>query len=274
VEETVRKHRATSRETACRLALVIALAAGGMLHAADPLPPELTRPVNDFAHVIDAESAAAMEQQIQALKAATGDVVEVATVDTFAPYADIEEYAIKMFENHGRGIGEKGKDNGLLVVTAIKDLKVRVEVGYDLEQFITDEYAGAVQDTYVLPAFRGGEYGAGLRAGVGQLIARIAQARGVTLTGVPPPAAIRRGPSLPPGAIIVLIILAVLFSRMNRRSRMMRGRQGWGRGGWSGWNSGVGPFGGGGGFGGGGFGGGFGGFGGGRSGGGGASRGW
>ena len=110
----------------------------------------------------------------------------VATIDTFAPYADIREYAVKMFENRGRGIGDKGKDNGLLVVLAVKDRKVRVEVGYDLEQFITDGYAGEVSRTVMAPAFARGDYGGGLFAGVSQLTARIAQARGVTLTGAPP----------------------------------------------------------------------------------------
>ena len=47
-----------------------------------------------------------------------------------------------MFENGGRGIGDKGKDNGLLIVVAEDDRKVRIEVGYDLEGFIPDGYAG------------------------------------------------------------------------------------------------------------------------------------
>ena len=55
-----------------------------------------------------------MDELIRALQQASGDVVVVATVETFEPYADIREYAVKMFENRGRGIGEKGKDNGLL----------------------------------------------------------------------------------------------------------------------------------------------------------------
>jgi uncharacterized protein len=246
------------------------------IYAADPLPPELTQPVNDFAHVIDAQSAASLDQQIRALKAASGDVIVVATIETVAPYADIREYAVKMFENHGRGIGDKGKDNGLLVLLAVKDRKVQVEVGYDLEQFITDGYAGEVSRTTMAPAFARSDYGGGLFAGVSQLSARIAQARGVTLTGAPPASAtpVARGLPLSPGVILILLIWLVIVSRASRRSRMVRGGR-WGRGSWSGWNSGVGPFGGGGGgFGGGGFGGGFGGFGGGRSGGGGGGAGW
>src|SRR5262245_6924090 len=87
-----------------------------LLIAAAPLRaqqdiPELTRPVNDFANVIDPESEQKLDEMIRALQQASGDVVVVATVPTFKPYGDIREYAVKMFENHGRGIGQKGRDN-------------------------------------------------------------------------------------------------------------------------------------------------------------------
>src|SRR6185436_13833888 len=77
--------------------------------------PQLTEPVNDFAAVIDSSSKSEMEMLIRSLQQASGDVVVVATVDTFQPYADIREYAVKLFQNGGRGIGERGKDNGLLI---------------------------------------------------------------------------------------------------------------------------------------------------------------
>jgi uncharacterized protein len=241
------------------------------------LPPELTKPVNDFANVIDAASEAEIERRILELKQASGDVVVVATIDTFQPsYADIEEYAVKMFENRGRGIGDKGKDNGLLVVLAVKDRRVRTEVGYDLEQFITDGYASEVSRNDMAPYFARGEYGAGVQAGVSRLIGRIAQGRGVTLNSVPVPAPesatqVRFSPWL---ILAIVIFFMLMNSGGSRRSRMRRGGTHWGGGGWSGWNSGVGPFGGGGRIGGGGFGGGFGGFGGGRSGGGGGGASW
>src|SRR5262245_23913197 len=104
--------------------------------------PQLTEPVNGFAKVIDAGSERERTRRILALKAASGDVVIVATVRTFKPFADIDQYAVKLFENGGRGIGDKGKDNGLLIVVAVDDRRVRIEVGYDLEQFITDGFAG------------------------------------------------------------------------------------------------------------------------------------
>src|SRR3954454_24836726 len=70
--------------------------------------PELTAPVNDFAHVIDADAARDIDALSRALKNASGDVVVVATVPTIAGYGDIREYANKLFEKHGRGIGDKG----------------------------------------------------------------------------------------------------------------------------------------------------------------------
>ena len=86
---------------------IVILTLGGTAAAAQPAPPALTGTVNDFARVIDASSARELDRRIQALRAASGDVVVVATVQTFQPYADIKEYAVKMFENQGRGIGDR-----------------------------------------------------------------------------------------------------------------------------------------------------------------------
>ena len=103
--------------------------------------------------------------------------VVVATVPTFQPYADIREYAVKMFENGGKGIGEKGKDNGLLIVVAVEDRKVGIEVGYGLEGFVTDGFAGQTIREAILPLFRQGQYGKGFVAGTTRVINRIAEGR-------------------------------------------------------------------------------------------------
>ena len=245
------------------------------LQAAAALP-ELTQPVNDFAHVIDGDSAAQMDRVIRALDSTSGDAIVVATVPSLEGFASIDEYAVKLFDNHGRGIGRKGKDNGVLIVVAPRERRVRIEVGYDLEQWITDGYAGETIREFMAPRFRQNDFGGGLLAATTRIAGRIAQARGVSLQGVPQLAPIRRstgGTGVPLWVIILIFIVFVLLSRggggPGGRSRY------WGGGGWSGWSSGVGPFGGGwSSGGGGGFGGGFGGFGGGRSGGGGASGGW
>jgi uncharacterized protein len=261
------------------IALAIVIVTLGTTAQAQPAPPALTGTVNDFAKVIDESSERELERRAQALHRATGDTVVIATVQTFQPYADIREYAVKMFENHGRGIGERGKDNGLLIVVAVEDRKVGIEVGYGLEGFVTDGFAGQTIREAILPPFRQGQYGRGLVAGTTRVIGRIAEGRGQPLqdlpTAVPAPAA-RPRQDFAHALRVVLFILFIIFM-VSRRSRR---RRHWGVGPWSGWNSGVGPFGSGhGGFGGGfggfgGGGGGFGGFGGGRSGGGGASGGW
>jgi uncharacterized protein len=236
--------------------------------------PELTQPVNDLANVIDPASAAEIDTMIRELKAASGDVVVVATIPDIDGYGDLAEYANRLFENGGKGIGDKGKDNGLLIVLALKERQVRVEVGYDLEQWVTDAFAGDTSRLVMAPRFREGNYGAGLRDGTARIIARIAQGRGVTLQNLPARQEPVRTDDTPlPMTVMMLIFFAILMiSRIRRGPR--RGLRRWGGGGWSGWSSGVGPFGGGFGGGGGGFGGGFGGFGGGRSGGGGGGAGW
>ena len=248
--------------------------------AAQPAPPALTGAVNDFAGVIDRDDAQALTDLSTRLTQATGDVLVVATVKTFQPWPDIESYAVKMFENGGRGIGHRtdGKsDNGILVLLALDDRKVRVEAGYATEQYITDGLAGQIIRESMAPQFRQGDFGGGLRAGAERIALRLADARGVKLPGL-----VRREarPQNDDGGfpwwVILLLLYLIFMTRFRRRRRY------WG-GPWSGWSSGAGGFGSGfgggfGGFGGGssggGFGGGFGGFGGGRSGGGGATGSW
>lgn len=264
------------------------LLVAGVIASAQPAPPALTQPVNDFADVIDAASEQEIARRIRALQAASGDVVVVATVRSFQPYSGIEEYALEMFENGGRGIGEKGKDNGALIVVAVDDRQARIETGYDLEEFITDGYAGETIRVVMTPRFRSGDYGGGLLQGTTRIINRIAERRGVTLADVPQERRTRQGTRAPgrfPWSTVILILIMVILMSRGGGGRGGRRRRRWGGGPWSGWNSGVGAFGAGtilgggfggfGGRGGGGFGGGgFGGFGGGRSGGGGASGGW
>ncbi len=252
-----------------------ALLAATVLVSAQALPT-LTAPVNDFAGVIDAASAAELARRIRALEAATKDVVVVVTVKSHAPYATIEEYAVKLFES--AGIGTRRLDNALVVVLAQAERRDRNEVGYGLEEFVTDGFAGDVIRQQMLPAFREGRFGGGLLAGATRLINRIAERRGVGPVAVEATRD-RAAPPVPAVLLfIVAIIVALVVALMRRKFRGPPRRRG-PLGPWSGWTGGLGGFGGGilgGGFGGlgGGSSGGFGGFGGGRSGGGGASGGW
>src|SRR5262249_28046073 len=138
-------------------------------------------------NLIDASNRQTLERMVRTLQSATGDAVVVVTVPTYEPYGSIQEYAVKLFENHGRGIGQKGKDNGLLVVLALAPKRmVWIEVGYGLEGIITDGFAGETSRQFMLPYFRQGQYGAGLTAGVGRIVGRIAEERHVTLGDAAP----------------------------------------------------------------------------------------
>jgi len=285
---TVRRSPFVVRRSIWLAGLIVALALSFVPAASPQSPastelPELTAPVNDFAKVIDADSADAMDRMIRTLQAATGDVVVVVTVPTIEPYGDVREYIVKLFANHGKGVGQKDKKNGLLILLALKERRAQIEVGYDLEQWITDGFSGETSRDVMAPFFRQGRYGEGLRAGTERVIGRIAQGRGVTLEGVrvPRAASRQRGSAVPGWVPIVVFIVILLVSRLGSGGG---GSSGFRRGGWS---SGIGPFGGGfgggfgdggfgggGGGGGGGFGGGFGGFGGGSSGGGGGGSNW
>jgi uncharacterized protein len=259
--------------------LTLSLGLGPSAVFATQALPRLTQPVTDMAGVIDEATEARLDGLLRRLQTASGDAVVIATVPSFAPYGSIEEYALRLFET--AGIGDKARANGLLIVLALGERRVRIEVGYGLEEFITDGFAGDTIRQAMLPAFREGQFGEGLAAGTGRIVSRIAEARGVRLEGLEGMAAEPAADApfaLSAREVIIFLVILIVIARLARSSGSGGRRRRHYGGTWSGWHGGVGNFGGGfGGFG-GGFGGrssgGFGGFGGGRSGGGGASGGW
>ena len=128
--------------------------------------PKPDGPINDFAGVLDAPSKAALLSQVQEIKDKTGDEIFVAIVPSLQGMT-VEEYSNRLFTQWGPG--QKGKDNGLLVVVCPAEHKARIEVGYGLEGVITDGRAGDVIRGNFLPAFKKNQYGPGLLAGVGEL---------------------------------------------------------------------------------------------------------
>jgi uncharacterized protein len=181
----------------------------------------------------------------------------------------VEDYANRLAEQWG--VGDKN-DRGALLLLAVQDRGLRLEVGYGLEPILTDGMAGEVLDQ-VTPYLRRGDFDGGVRVGVARVAQIIAADAGVRLTGMPrgaPPARGRR--RLPGGWLTLLFILPFLLAPRRRRyggwrsnavttAWMLGSLGGFGRRG----SGGGGSFGGGGGFGG---------FGGGGFGGGGASRSW
>lgn len=124
-----------------------------------PIPP-LTSPVIDTTGTLDAATRQALEQQAVALQQRKGSQLQVLVVPTTQP-EDIAQYAVRAFDQWK--IGRKGVDDGVLLVVAKDDRRVRIEVGYGLEGAIPDATAIRVISEYLVPKFRGGDYAGGIR---------------------------------------------------------------------------------------------------------------
>jgi uncharacterized protein len=236
-----------------------------------PNPPRL---VNDFAGVLSPDEVQQLERQLVAYDDSTSNQVAIVLIKTLDDYP-IEEYALRLFRTWG--VGNKKTNNGVLILAAIEDRKIRIEVGYGLEGAIPDITANHIIQNDIAPNFRSGDYYEGLSKAAGSIIKAAAGEYKA-------PADYRKkkgGRAFPFGLILFVIIMVVLFSGRNRGGGggfMSRRGSGWlgpfilgnmlGRSsGGSSWGGGGGGWSGGGG-------GGFGGFGGGSSGGGGASGSW
>jgi uncharacterized protein len=255
-----------SRNFLCILLLSLSFGVQAQDILPKPNPPKL---VNDAAGVLSSEDIARLEAKLVAYDDSTSTQVAIVLIKTLNDYP-IEEYALKLFR--AWGIGNKKTNNGVLIIAAIEDRKIRIEVGYGLEGAVPDIIANQIIRSDIQPNFRSGNYYEGLAA-ASESIIKAAAGEYKAPEGYNKGRKGGGGNIL--GIIIICIIIIIVLSNSNRG----------GGGGFMsrrGYRGGFGPiifpggFGGGGGGGGwsGGGGGGFGGFGGGSSGGGGASGGW
>ncbi|MCX6012794.1 MAG: TPM domain-containing protein [Chloroflexi bacterium] len=119
--------------------------------------------VNDLANVLSAEGRTNLESRLTTLEKETSAEVVIVTINSLNGNS-IEVYSVELFEKWG--IGKKGKDNGILFLIAVDDSEVRIEVGYGLEEIITDGRAGRILDNDVIPYFKEDNYEAGITAGI------------------------------------------------------------------------------------------------------------
>ncbi len=150
------------------LALILTTTLGAALVAADF--PKPTGPVNDFAGLLDGPTKASLTTLIDAVEKETTAEIAVATVTTLDGMS-VEEYANKLFKEWG--IGQKGRDNGVLLLVAPTERNMRIEVGYGLEGVLPDGLAGNVMRDDMLPQFGRGDYQGGIVRGVERLAAII-----------------------------------------------------------------------------------------------------
>jgi len=229
----------------------------------EPAFQNYTGYVNDNANILSDEVKAKLTALSAEIESKTTSQLAVLTIDTTSPL-DIETYAVKLFEKWG--IGQKGKNNGVLILVAVKDRAVRIEVGYGLEGAIPDALAKNIIEKSMIPFFKNSDYNTGVLQGAAVVSNLIANEYNVKIseldnikTGVPSKKA-----SILDFLFMIFIIIIVLRIRFFWIFPMLgfgRGKGGYWHGGGVGGSSG-------------GFGGGFGGFGGGFSGGGGASGRW
>ena len=223
--------------------------------------PQLAGRVNDRASLLSSGDARQLEARLEAFEAKTGHQYALLTVPTLDG-APIEEYALKVAE--AWRLGDKKRDDGLLLIIAQNDRKMRIEVGYGLEGEIPDVVASRVIREVLRPAFQRGQFSYGIQAAFDVLI----QAAGGDGQASPePPRRVQRekkSGGLPVGLfVVVLVFLALsMFGGGGRGGRRRGGFfmlpmggggfGGFGSGGGGGWGGGGGFSGGGGGFGGGG----------------------
>lgn len=147
--------------------------------AAEPVPlPALNARVTDLTSTLDATQRGRLEAQLAAIERSGRAQVAVLLMPTTAPEA-IEQFGIRLAE--AWKIGHKGADNGLIIIVAKDDRKMRIEVGYGLEGSIPDAIAKRIIAERMAPAFKQGDFFGGLQAAV----AALDQAIGGSAAGAP-----------------------------------------------------------------------------------------
>jgi uncharacterized protein len=125
--------------------------------------PPLRGRVNDYAGVMSQDQVRSLESQLARFEQETGHQVAVLTIPTLDG-EDIEGFSIRVAENWK--IGKKGFDNGVILVVAVKDRRLRLEVGYGLEGVLPDAIAKRITSDYIVPRFRSQDYAGGIIAGI------------------------------------------------------------------------------------------------------------
>ena len=132
--------------------------------------PPLTGRVVDQAHLLTPQQVQDLTSKSQALETQTGRQLVVATVNSLEGYP-VEDYGYRL--GRAWGIGQKGKDNGVILLVAPNDHKVRIEVGYGATAYLTDAMSGLIIREAITPRFKQGDFGGGIEAGSDALIKQL-----------------------------------------------------------------------------------------------------
>ena len=181
-------------------ALAVLLTAVGVLPAAALDVPPLTGRVVDLADVLSLSTEAALTARLTAHEDSTSNQVVVLTIPSLEGEI-LEAYATRVFRTWG--LGQADRDNGVLLLVAVGDREVRVEVGYGLEGDLTDATAGSIIRHEIVPRFRDGDFDAGVLAGTEAILQAIDGA-------YEPPTGAGEGPTLFGGLLFGILYLLFL----------------------------------------------------------------
>lgn len=197
----------------------------GQAHA-EPNYPALTGRVVDQANLLEPETETALEARLATLEQETGDQLVVVTLRDLEGLP-IEEYGYQLGRHWG--IGQKDQDNGVLLIVAPNDRKVRIEVGYGLEGILTDAMSAMIIQNEILPHFRTSAFNEGIVSGVSAIEEQLrldpveAEARAQAAAAARD-AAPAGSVAIPAGFIFLILILlffmAISFGGRGRRMRM------------------------------------------------------
>jgi uncharacterized protein len=185
----------------CTLSLIAWLGGAVLPALAQQAVPPLTGHVVDTTGTLSAEALAGLEQKLAAFEARKGSQIAVLLVATSAPEA-IEEYSLRVAEEWG--IGRAQVDDGVLLVVALDDRRMRFEVGYGLEGAVPDALARRIIAETIAPRFYEGDYAGGLDAGLEALIGLI--------DGEPLPVPVVREPDVEPFSALPIVLMGALLA--------------------------------------------------------------
>jgi uncharacterized protein len=240
-----------------RILLFLVLLFGLAAPAAAQKFPPLTGRVVDTAGLMSPAQQQALTQKLANLEQASSRQLVVATVPDLQGYP-LEDYGYKL--GRAWGIGQKGANNGVILLVAKNDRKVRIEVGYGLEPILPDVFNQSVIDEKIVPAFKNGDYPGGINAGVDALIEQLqappeAAEKRAMAAGQKVHRAHGQSGSFVPLIIWWVILFFIILPLLRKRRKTYGRRHGggvfvWGPtiGGWASGGGGWGSGGGGGGF--------------------------
>ena len=170
--------------------------------------PKATGYVNDNAGILSPTVKLKLEQFLQNFEESDSTQITLLTIPTLDGEA-LDNYSLKVFE--AWKLGQKGKDNGALLLVAKAEKKIRIEVGYGLEGRLTDLLAGRIIDNEITPKFKQGDFDGGIVAG----IVGMAQAVRGEYTGTGKTK--QKKKSSPFGLLFLFLFLGPLFGRIGGR---------------------------------------------------------